>query len=171
MNMVLASTPKGERYPKSISWKGSIEQPRLMYNEPHDGPVTNDMVHDFLYSLYLGPGKLNDLIYDIRGDWFKDQSGSSLRTFWYIDLKDARQVREVVTKMVGTAEPGEVYGGYYSDGYEYDPPYFNEHTRQRLYVVGYWDDITHRCPIYVHPLDVVSPLTREGWNKDDKGFH
>ena len=153
---------------KSSSTKSYFDDnPRSLFNKRTDieGPITDEMIDLFIESAFIGMEKLKSLIYELRGDWADHTPASEhprdLRTFWYVDRPDTLQVLKIVTRKIGTVESG------YSSGWgEYEPAYFEHWATQKLYIVGYWDTITYKYPIYVHPLDRTSPVQRTDFRFD-----
>jgi len=144
-----------------------IDRERYLLNMRTDieGLVTDQMVDLFIESAFLSMDKLKSLVYELRGDWADHTPAGdhprALRTLWYVDIPNTSQVREIVTRKIGIAQSG------YSSGWEdYEPGYFEHWATQKLYVVGYWDSIMRRSPIYVHPLDRTSPVQRTDFRFD-----
>lgn len=125
----------------------------------HWPPLTFDLRHKY--------APLYDLYYNARGKWVKEQechhlpnddtTPSSLRTFWYVDLEESRDVPILTRKMrmIGRAVPGTPPSSGPWGNDEGEGPYFEEQNRQLLYEI--WNPqfsfATTGQKWYVHPLD------------------
>jgi len=158
MNQELKSSPRKFYFGSNL---------RSLFNKRTDieGPITDEMVDLFIESAFISMDELKSLVYKLRGDWADHTPAGdhprALRTLWYVDGPDTSQVREIVTRKIGATHPGSTW-----EGEDYNPPYFEHWATQKLYIVGYWDTITHQCPIYVHPLDRTSPVQRTDFRFD-----
>ena len=102
-----------------------------------------------LWTIGLPEKVCHDLAYEIRAEWLASQNKDNLKTFWYVDFKWHGQVSGPKIKCVGRRDPG----GYSWDG-DWEPPYFAEQVRQKLYVGDYYNRTHDKYePFYIHPLD------------------
>jgi hypothetical protein len=135
----------------SLAWKNKSES---------GGPITDDVINAVLYAIGTPSTLLSPLIYNLRGEWVKEQHGERVRTIWYIDEEYNSQIEDIKVVRIGEAYPSSFSGS--NEEYDYEPPGFDQWSSHALYRAGYWDGL--RCGPYgkskntglrfVHPLDI-----------------